>query len=1620
MGLTLRSLAVLLAACVSAGAQFTAQVTDTGAVNVDVGGARCLDTFQIILPAPDWKGGATPRDGKREEVGPGHVRVTGIMADPQPCARFTVDSQERGGGLDLAWELTFTRDFEAETVRLNGYLPVKDAAGKAAWFVARPRALKWALFPAAYGDPGGNLSDWGFDWFGWLLPGDHGIRFRPQSGFTDMYLQDGRQWNGDVFQTCWTLLGKGTIRQGTVLRCAVRLEPLIGADVVKVADPLGAPLFAATADLQPRPDGGVQGHVEVRTVRPAGQALDIEWRINDDLGAVLAQGTGHVGTAGMGAGSLDVTAPASPSGEYRLHAAVKAPGGKQVIEVDRRLVAQPPGPRSSVSLDGAWQLIAAERDLDAPPEGAWQPTTVPGRIGDAPHHHWFRRQFEVPAAMAGKRLGLHFGAVNHEARVYVNGRLAGKHFGADLPFEIDVTDLVHPGANDLSVAVTDWTAACTNPPAVFEVKQFEHPGWKVPANTIIAPIGGDFRLTGIWQSVSLVAEDPVHVADLFVRTSVRQHVIQVTATVRNESDRPRTVAVANAIADRAGPVKTLPATSVSVAPGESKEVVVKADWPNAHLWSLDDPHLYRLTTTLTEGGQALDSLPTRFGFREVWCDGPRFVLNGVPMKLFATSGWGMDTYEAARDHLARMKRAGTRSMRLHTQPWQPYILDAADELGMLIVDEAAVYCYQQDYAIGDERFWSNYADHVRALARRDRNHPSLAIYSLENEILSCGADPKVWEPHLGELADTMRGVDPTRLIMCESDLDPAGKMDLIGMHYPREYWSGFTLYPDKCWWMDQPIPYIGRQWQWKRDKPLYIGEFDGGFPAWYPQYQAFWLGDEAYTSKGRFSVESPNSRARQEMIRAEVMAYRAYGVTGLNPWFDPDEVDVFGPTAYAPLALSIREWTHDFYAGESITRTVTLYNDSFRPARLNLTWSTSPAARVAAQPVAQLPVELQPCTSATRTITFRAPEVTSRETLTLSLTLTADGRQVATESQRLSIFPRVSAEAAHPLAGCLYDPLGKTAPALKRLGLAAQPLPQLDAVPAGAKAVIIGAGALKAGEAPWAVKLAEFAAGGGTVLCLEQTAYPSNWLPVPAEIDAKHATTIAFLRAPRHPALAHLAGDDLRFWRPDDLVARGSLLKPTRGNFRPLIDAGGIRSAIDEMNGLNWTPLLELPYGRGRYLLCQLPLVERVGVEPVADLLLHDLAQYAATAAPNDLTRVALVADPESTLKRAFDGLGVVYDSLLASLSRESLADRRVLVAGGRPAAWNALRAQAPAVADWVKQGGALWLNNVTPSEADLLASLGAPCALTSADVVPVSLSRPDPLTSGLSNHELYWRDRPIWDQWTALRRIIDFQPADLPPGAVALTDPPGLVKVPIGKGVILINQLLWDSTERNRLDGTKIASILLTNLGAQMDLSPFTPVRPEAFVPVDLARYCNLGFAGDPDKGWMDHGPKALAGFPTGDQTMARARFRIVNPAENGGKSVIALRGAARPGYPAGVKGIPVDAPFRALHFLHTCAWGQPDGADAATYIVHYADGTEQRLPIRIGVEVADWYVDPHALPSAEVAWSGNLADKPGPIGAYAFRWVNPYPDRPISSIDLLSANGNPVVAVMAISGEK
>lgn len=1620
------------------------QVGDAGQVEVRVRGEVCLTDFRVLMAGPGWKSSYSVAKCERKEAlspqGRKQVTVTGRIvrgAEEFGAVKAVVEWDERKA--DCNYELRIEKDADIEVIRLNGLLPVEASAGKAAWHIFSPAQMKTGLFPERLHDAP-DFSGSGFDWAGWVLSSGNGLRFTPsRQGIKDLLVQDARAFGGKAFQSCWTMAQRGTVHAGDILQCTIGIEPLSADQIVKPAFAQGLSLLSVSATLTPSAGGDqVVARLEVRNLTALPRRLDVACVLTDEVAAQLGRiGETGMDIAPMGVAVKEASVKATSRGDYRLDVEV-ADGENRVKEAAQRRVRMDvvTGARNEVSLNGEWDFLPLlEGEPAYPPQGDWRKRTVPSYLDATSIRHnacWYRRSFEVPKCMEGKRIKIRFGAVNFDAKVFVNGKSAGGCLGGYLPFTVDVTDLVRIGGpNELCVAVTCWKALCKEKIEPFEPKPLEHPYRYIPKNSMLGPMGAGFLMTGIWQDVSLIAFPKVYVEDVFVQTSVRKKEIKAEVTVKNEDAVAHTVDLGNVVLDRDGQAMRLKAQGVSVGPGEVKKVAVVEGWAAPKLWSIEQPHLYRLETTLDEGGKRMDEKSTRFGFREVWTEGPKLLLNGMPMTLFATSTWHHARWEEAVATIREAKQANCRAMRLHTQPAEEHNLDAADEMGFLIVDEAAVYCRHDRYATNDERFWQNYAQHVRGLALRDRNHPSLFMYSLENEILLCGAKWEVWEKRLADLSDVVRAVDPTRLITYEADLDPCGKADVIGLHYPCEYWSGYTLYPQKAYWMDEDIKTCGVSWKWKRDKPLYIGEFDGGFFAWYPQYQAFWAGDEVYAEQQIPNKTSPaNAKARRETVVQDIAAYRSYGVAGMCAWVFREELQQVGEIVFTPLFLHLRERSRSFYSGDTVHRMLLAHNDLFKSVDLQVKWQVSEGERIIRS--GEIEAQVKPTECATAQIEFKAPATERKTALLLSVRLYCEGKEAYKVEQALSVFPPPGpAPSVGPLV--LLDKVGRTQSILDRLKVKYRKVEDLSGLSsADCRALVIGYRSLGGETAAQAPKLAEFVADGGIVLCFEQEDLDAKWLPLSVTVDPKHVCTTAFARVPTHPILKDISGEDLRFWQADNIVAEGSFVKPAKGNWRAIVDAGGIKSSVHDMNGLNWSPLMEVPYGKGAYVLCQLGVTTKFGTEPVAEKVILNMIEHAAKAPENTYVRVGVLAEANSAFERMLRSAGLVYDRMLGRLSQSDLSGYGVVIVGASPAIWGEVEQGRGKLRDFAKAGGVVWLHNVKPEQAQAVKDLiEMDFTLTPVGEGPMWKACDDPTTAGLSNHELYWRERPIWDLWTPYRRVADFafSPAQPNARAKALTEPAALVKVESGKGFFLMDQLLWDVEEKNRTEGFKIISNLLTNLRAGLGSYALRPVNLQDFFQVDLKPYCNLSFRGEVGKGgWMGHGEGAIAEFTPGLKALGRVPFQVIDAAANGGKSCIVLAGKAKPYFPKEVKGIRVGKRAGSLYFLHTCAWGK-EGLPAGRYVVHYRDGKAMEIPLRVDMEIRDWYTEPASTGFADLAWAGNYQgvnpDHMPPellrkrrIGVYSFEWTNPYPEQEIESIDFISAADAPIPVLIGVTG--
>ena len=412
--------------------------------------------------------------------------------------------------------------------------------------------------------------------------------------------------------------------------------------------------------------------------------------------------------------------------------------------------------RRRLTLDGTWRF-APDPHADGEEHGfwrraydaaAWPAAPVPscfdaGRPEMAGYEGicWYRRTFVLPRDWAGARLVLRFEGVNYRARVWLNDRFLGENTDPFLPFEFDVTAAVGDGENVLAVSVD-------NAP---------HPG-DVPAEqTQWTALGG------ILREVFLYTTPPVWLDDLRVIATADGAAgrLAVAARVANagtaEADAQLVITVTS---PDERPCLTLTASG-RVPPGGTADLTVAGVVTDAALWSPATPALYRVTATLRADGRDADTLARRIGFRTLIATPTGLRLNGQPLRLK-----GFNRHEdsprtamaadpaQAREDFTRMKAIGANFVRLCHYPHHLGDLDACDELGLLALAEIPLNL-QADAA----RF-ATAARQLERMIARDAHHPSIAFWSVSNELNE--EDPAV-ATGVRNLVGRARALDPTRL-----------------------------------------------------------------------------------------------------------------------------------------------------------------------------------------------------------------------------------------------------------------------------------------------------------------------------------------------------------------------------------------------------------------------------------------------------------------------------------------------------------------------------------------------------------------------------------------------------------------------------------------------------------------------------------------------------------------------------------------------------------------------------------------------------------------------------------------------------------------------------------------
>jgi beta-galactosidase len=392
---------------------------------------------------------------------------------------------------------------------------------------------------------------------------------------------------------------------------------------------------------------------------------------------------------------------------------------KQRIDEDWKVYAggDPSGAKDPSFNDASWTTVSVPHDMSAALVG--KSTDIdPGNKG------WYRKHFTLPSGAAGKRITLQFDGVYHWCKVYVNGTQVGAQEYGYVSFQVDITNAVKAsGDNVVAVWVDNLTQRQSR--------------W--------------YSGTGIFRHVWMTMTDPVHVRNWGTAiTTPGATASKATAKIRtdlaNDGSSAATRTLRTVICDSTGTPVDSVSTSVTVSAGTTTTFAQSIDLSAVKLWSPDNPYIYNVHTKVLDGSNLVDDYVTPFGVRDVKITAAGgMTINGVSVKLkgacihhtMVPTGSAVPERIWARV-ISELKASGTNSIRTSHNPVAPEFLDLCDRMGMLVMDE---WCdkWKAWWAGSQYLDWDNvWKADLKLFLERDRNHPSIVIWSYGNEVATSG------------------------------------------------------------------------------------------------------------------------------------------------------------------------------------------------------------------------------------------------------------------------------------------------------------------------------------------------------------------------------------------------------------------------------------------------------------------------------------------------------------------------------------------------------------------------------------------------------------------------------------------------------------------------------------------------------------------------------------------------------------------------------------------------------------------------------------------------------------------------------------------------------------------
>jgi beta-galactosidase len=487
------------------------------------------------------------------------------------------------------------------------------------------------------------------------------------------------------------------------------------------------------------------------------------------------------------------------------------------------------GPASEKFADAYWRVVnlphdwAVELPFDRAADGSHGFHTL-GVKYPTNSIAWYRRTFELPKEDEGKRIWLTFDGVFRDATVWVNGWCVRRHEGGYYPFREDITDVLHfGGENTVSVRV-DATKT---------------EGWF-------------YEGAGIYRHVWLDKTAPVAIEPegIFVQSEFENNVprgnpeIKVEVRLLNTTTNAAKATVNCEIISPDG--KSLKKFSESEKLKRKSQGAVKLEskLSSPVLWSPESPKLYKLITTVSSDGKVVDQKETLFGIRTVAFDPTNgFLLNGKHYELYGTcnhqdhAGVGAAIPDALLEfRVKKLKELGCNAYRMSHNPPAPELLDACDRLGMLVMDESRLMG-------SDSANLKKWDDQIR----RDRNHPSVALWCIANEQFMVQDTPQAASV-ARTMQDYVKQLDPLRPVSYASPEDDVFRginsvIEVRGWnyHYGPQMDRYHAAHPTQPNFGSEQASVVGTRGIYTNDHSAgYVAAYDVVWPGWTTTAESWW------------------------------------------------------------------------------------------------------------------------------------------------------------------------------------------------------------------------------------------------------------------------------------------------------------------------------------------------------------------------------------------------------------------------------------------------------------------------------------------------------------------------------------------------------------------------------------------------------------------------------------------------------------------------------------------------------------------------------------------------------------------------------------------------------------